>query len=325
MAVSHKAAETYAERTDDTYARVDGVIRAAQDSGLLPKARKGGGKGSVHLSAGNLVALAVGVAVAYPATTTGQIVPVYLGMRFYLRRIEDPIEQDGVAIGWATRDSRDRDQPVTGNRLLGTRFVSLIRFASDCLGETLEGLIADMERDPAVRDAVRDARLDIQLVRGRPSAAIRFIENGVRVTDFYVMEQQRALPGIPDITMHYTKPASTTHTATIPAPQLEMLADLLRDTLENQGSLLPTIDNPGGLPIPGNEDAARPRAASPDASLRSDPDERDHTRETSGLDNRKSTARVCVSSRGLDSEAGVSRPSNQRRRSHDQTHHRTTA
>ncbi len=250
MANTARVVQVWDEDTDESGSRALAIVRALQSSGGVPMSGKGGGKAAVHWGAAPLAVHSVGMAVAYPATAAPEIVPPYLALRFYRRTVERPVAKDGRIVGWTAEEVAGRVLPPA-NLLTGcTLPAEALPFLRDRLQDTLEAVILEMQ-DTGARRVISELGLSVTLARGRPSAAIRFTVDGIRVTDIYVMDQEPALPGMEAPADYWPKPASIQSSATLTSATFEMLADLLRDSLDRAGHLLP----PGaGSPKPGGKE-----------------------------------------------------------------------
>jgi hypothetical protein len=255
--------------TPITAAQADNAARVLQLAGLVPISGKGGGKAAAHWGSRALVDHMLALLLADPATAAPSEVRTFRTLPFKGRLINAlEADIDGKLTG-----------RMVSTELLAGQHDSSSRPVTPFPGADFGDVVGRLLSDLATRGAI-----EVPVWPGRPMSFAALVENGFRLV-FRVWPRKIAfielrLPDGSSVSYMFDSAApelagvtdgrddSSTNwldrVTTVHVTALQMLADLLRDTLARQAAISPV----GSSPTPENENAD-PSPKGPAPSVRS--------------------------------------------------------
>ena len=258
MATAAQAIERIAAETGILELTVFRAARALREADVMlwPQGTQGRGK-AAHVEAAHLVNLALALLVADPLTAAPQEVLTYRSLRSVAeRKIHHVVRREDEIIGLWTEKVGKGVIPPSIN-LLNMRDITLLQLltpAGQRVGEGLEDLLTRAANDFDVVKAMHTTAWHGQFVLRQQLALFSFVlPDGDTVFDSYGVDPEPQLPGLQSAADRSPHPAAFMQTATLMPGTIEVLVNLLRDTMGHRGKA-------------ANETAASParEAAAPD-------------------------------------------------------------
>jgi hypothetical protein len=249
VATAAQVVQAYSEKTlgRTSAAAADRAVNAGQAADLLPKARKGGGKGGIHWNERELVLHNMSLAVTSHSVSIAAAPAIAL--QFLSLHPTRKVTH---------RPSIDRDGNVTGSTLDAKKLAPNPLspgvpplFAGAALGAALEEALRCIASSDEEKTRLRALNVHLTLHLDEPSAWLQYhLPTGDFVSEEYEQPQLKT-PSSSAVSPAFHR------TTTIPFSMLEMLADLLADTLAKHPRTLSltaiidrlsTSDNTDSLP-----------------------------------------------------------------------------
>jgi hypothetical protein len=246
MANHAKVIQSWIERSRGTVtaARASAAHEACQKAGLTPKSGLGGGRKAIHWTVAPLVNHMITLAVADPITAAPKTVPEYRDLRHMFTRVTPP--SDLVTAARSAAASSELQEPD---------FLTPI-VPRDTFAGTIEAVVTAIATDPRAREWFRASRLNLVFGQDHAHAEVRYTRpNGEHVAHIFLPPKVETPPRTEAAGLEADRrdQVGFDRTAVVYFPTLEMLADLLADTLARQGASPPSSQTGSASSVPENE------------------------------------------------------------------------